>query len=135
MRLLLIVLAFIFSVTLSAQSSETVYDVVEQMPHFPGGEDSMRHFLLHHLQYPEYSKNHHIEGRVDVRFMVDEIGTISHIMIHKGEIRDINAEAIRVVRSFPPFEPGMHDGKAVNVTVILPIIFQLDESELKNKRK
>ena len=131
----MIVLAFIFSVTLSAQSSGTVYDVVEQMPYFPGGEDSMRHFLLHHLQYPEYSKNHHIEGRVDVRFVVDETGAISHITIQKGEIGDINAEAIRVVRSFPPFEPGIHDGKAVKVTVILPIIFQLDESELGDKRK
>ena len=135
MKALFLLISLFVSVGASCQTTDMVYDLVEQMPIFPGGEDSMRHYLLYNLQYPEYAKNHHIEGRIDVRFLVDEHGNLSNVVVQKGEIQDLNKEAVRVVKSFPPFTPGVHEGKPVKVIVILPIIFQLDDSNLKKKKK
>ncbi|MCW3128121.1 MAG: TonB family protein [Bacteroidetes bacterium] len=125
MRKLFLLIAMMFSLGAFCQEDSLVYDLVEQMPQFPGGDDSMRHYLLYHLQYPEHSRNHNIEGRVDVRFLVDEYGNLKNIVVQKGDVRDLSAEALRVVRSFPPFTPGIHDGKAVKVVVVVPIIFLL----------
>jgi protein TonB len=127
MRKLLLLIAVLISTDAMCQSEEVVYDVVEQMPQFPGGDDSMRHFLLYNLQYPEHSRNHNIEGRVDVRFVVDENGELRNVVAQKGDVKDLNAEAVRVVRTFPRFRPGMHDGKPVKVIVIVPIIFLLSD--------
>ena len=135
MARIILLLSLMVAIDSIGQTTDLVYDLVEQMPIFPGGEDSMRHYLLYNLQYPEYAKNHHIEGRVDVRFLVDEHGNLSNVVVQKGEIQDLNREAVRVVKSFPPFTPGIHEGNPVKVIVILPIIFQLDDTNLKKKKK
>ncbi len=136
MKYLIVLLLLGITTTAYCQNNrEQVFDLVEQMPQFPGGDDSMRHYLLYHIDYPEYSKNHHIEGRVDVRFTVNEDGHLSDIRVIRGQVPDINAEAVRVVRSFPNFTPGMHDSHPVKVTIILPIVFQLAENEAQRKKK
>lgn len=135
MRKLLLFMAVLLSTDAMCQSEEIIYDGVEQMPKFPGGDDSMRHFLLYNLQYPVHSRNHNIEGRVDVRFVVDERGELKNVVAEKGDVKDLNAEAVRVVRTFPRFTPGMHDGRPVKVVVIVPIIFLLSDLHPPAKKK
>jgi TonB family protein len=135
MKALIVFLFLLLSIGAKCQTSDVVYDIVEQMPQFPGGEDSMRHFLLYHLQYPENAQKHHIEGRVDIQFQVNEMGVVSNVALKKGEAMDLAGEAMRVVRLFPSFSPGIHDGKTVKVTVVLPIIFQLADFDDKGKAK
>jgi TonB family protein len=129
MKYLIVFFVLIISFPAIAQQDTEVYEIFSQMPQFPGGVDSLRHYLLYHLEYPEYAKNHHIEGRVDVRFTVNEDGHISDIEIVKGEIPDINAEAVRVVKTFPNYIPGIKDGHPARMSIVIPIIFQLDENE------
>ena len=129
MKYLIVFFGLVASVSAFAQQDTEVYEIFSQMPHFPGGVDSLRHYLLYHLEYPEYAKTHHIEGRVDVRFTVNEDGHISDIEVVKGEIPDINAEAIRVVKTFPDYIPGIKDGHPARMSIVIPIIFQLDENE------
>jgi len=134
MKSLIVFFVLVISVPVFAQQDSDGYEIFSRMPQFPGGVDSLRHYLLYHLEYPEYSKNHHIEGRVDVRFIVNEDGHISDIEVVKGEIPDINAEAVRVVKTFPDYIPGIKDGHPARMSIMIPIVFQLDENEEMRKK-
>jgi protein TonB len=132
---ILLSLIFIYDCS-SAQSSdntfhaplvekEKTYQVVEQMPEFPGGEDAMRKFIGANVQYPDSARMHDVQGRVVVGFVVNEDGSLSDVIIKKGVSWDIDREAIRVVKLLPKFKPGMQQGKLVKVQFVLPIAFKL----------
>lgn len=118
--------------TVKAVTSESadVFTVVEKMPSFPGGTDSLVKFLSTNLRYPKLAIDKGIEGRVYVEFIVNPDGTLSHINLKDGY--DIGggcgAEAIRVVSSMPRWSPGMQHGLAVPVSMILPVKFSLIEN-------
>ena len=111
-----------------------IFQVVEQMPKLPGGEEAMEWFLKHTIIYPDSALAHHIEGRVLVDFVINESGKISDVAIKKAVSPDIDAEAIRVVNLMPLFKPGTQKGKPVKVRFVLPILFKLgDDSSIFNK--
>jgi protein TonB len=99
--------------------------VVEEMPMFPGGDVALLKYISENTIYPETSKVQNIEGRVIIRFCVTEKGGISQISILKGVSPELDAEALRVVRTLPGFKPGMQSGKAVPVWYMVPITFAL----------
>ncbi len=99
-----------------------IYTYVEQMP--SAGYDYQQ-FLNNHLHYPDSARVHDIEGRVIVKFVVNEDGSISDCSIAKGVNSYLDAEALRVVRKFPPWKPGHNNGKPVKVYFTLPIVFKL----------
>ncbi len=99
--------------------------VVEEMPMFPGGDVALLQYIGEHTQYPEVAKENNIQGRVIVRFCVTSKGGVNQVSVLKGVDPELDAEAIRVVQSLPPFKPGKQGGKPVPVWYMVPITFTL----------
>lgn len=102
-----------------------IYSSVEQQPQFPGGPAEILRFIGQHLKYPEKQLKEGVQGRVVVQFYVDTLGRVCEPKIVRGKDPALDREALRVVRLFPNFTPGMINGKKVNTYFTLPIIFKL----------
>jgi len=98
---------------------------VQEMPEPQGGEEGMYKFIAEHTRYPVIAYENNIQGKVFVRFCVTAKGTVEQVSILKGVDPDLDTEAMRVVKLFPPFRPGKQDGKPVPVWFIVPITFQI----------
>lgn len=107
---------------------EKVYDaIVDVHPTFPGGDEKLLEWISQHLVYPPNARDSHIEGRVVIQFMVKADGAIGDAKIIKGVDNMLDAEALRVVKSIPRFNPAMLNGKAVEAVFTLPIVFRLND--------
>ncbi len=104
---------------------EKVYTAAEVMPQYPGGETEMRKFLAQNLRYPENAKSNKVEGIVVAQFEVLKTGKIGDVRVVKGADAELEAEAIRVIKSMPDFIPGKMNGQPVNVLYTLPVMFSL----------
>lgn len=107
-----------------------IYDVVEDMPRFPGGDYALMIYLQKNTKYPESKLD--IHGNVIVRFEVTKTGEIGRTEILKSLDPTFDMEALRVVRSLPKWTPGRHNGEYVSVWYILPIKFMLNQPEIKS---
>ena len=114
----------VVGVSKEAEPSD-VYEVVEQMPQFPGGFSEMMKYLGNNIQYPSEAHKNGIQGRVAVQVIIDTEGRVTNTRVVKGVDPYLDAEAIRVVSSMPKWNPGMQDGKPVNVKFLIPIMFRL----------
>ena len=99
--------------------------VVEEMPMFPGGDIELLKYINEHTNYPDVAKENNIQGRVIVRFCVTSKGLVNQVSVLKGVDPELDAEAVRVVSSLPPFKPGKQGGKPVPVWYMVPITFSL----------
>ena len=102
-----------------------VYDIVEQMPSFPGGLTALMNYLRTNTRYPAAAQKAGIEGRVIVFFIVEPNGSVSNVEIVRSVDTDLDQEALRVVRQMPKWKPGKQDGSTVRVKFDLPIKFML----------
>ena len=107
------------------QSDNKVYKSVEQMPRFPGGEVALMRYLQENIKYPPEAAKNDIEGRVIVQFIIDKTGEVGEVKVVRPISEELDAEAVRVVKTLPKFEPGRQDGEAVSVWYTLPISFKL----------
>lgn len=98
---------------------------VEQKPEFPGGDAALMKYLSDNIRYPKNAHDNKIEGRVVISFVIQKDGTIGETKILRSVDPELDAEALRVVRSLPAFTPGKMNGKAVAVWYSLPIAFKL----------
>ena len=99
------------------------------MPEFPGGTNAMFDFIRKNVKYPESAKEKGIEGRVYVNFVIDKDGSISDIKVLRGLCKEIDEEAVRVVKAMPKWNPGMQDGEPVRVQYMLPFYFKISGNE------
>ncbi|HIZ25858.1 energy transducer TonB [Barnesiella sp. An55] len=104
---------------------DSVYEVAEVMPEFPGGTQALYQTIAQNLKYPQNAIDGHIEGRVVLQFVVDKEGKIGHIQVVRSIDKMLDQAAIDVVRTLPDWKPGMQDGQPVNVRYTLPIAFKL----------
>lgn len=104
---------------------EKVYEVVEQMPVFPGGDAELFKYISQHIQYPADCIDECIQGRVIVNAVIQKDGTVGDVKVKRGKHPSLNAEAVRVIKALPKFKPGMMNGQAVNVYYLIPINFKL----------
>lgn len=102
-----------------------VYDKVEQMPEFPGGQTELINFLMKSVKYPQQAMESAIQGKVFVSFVVGKKGSVLNAKIERGVDPLLDAEALRVVNSMPKWIPGKEKGKDVAVQFTLPISFRL----------
>lgn len=107
------------------EDDNQIYDKVEQMPGFPGGQSALMSFLSRNVKYPKVCQENGIQGRVIIQFVVNKDGNISDVSVYKGVNPYLDSEAIRVVKSMPKWIPGKQKGKYVNVRYTLPISFRL----------
>ena len=105
-----------------------MYTVVEQQPEFTGGMRQLGEYLRKNTYYPPAARMNGLEGRVFVTFIVSEQGAIEAVRVLKGLSPELDAEALRLVRSMPNWRPGKQDGKAVACRYNLPVNFRLPES-------
>ena len=111
--------------TVVAQKNQQVFDVVEQMPEYPGGMQALFEYLGQNLKYPEDAKEQKVEGRVIAIFVVETDGSISNVEVVKPVFPSLDAEAVRVLSGMPKWKPGMQSGKVVRVKYTVPINFSL----------
>ncbi|MBK8683369.1 MAG: TonB family protein [Chitinophagales bacterium] len=102
-----------------------IFVTVEQMPEFPGGDEAMYKFLAENIKYPALAKDNMIQGTVYIKFVVSGKGKISDAVVVRGIGSGCDEEALRVVKKMPNWNPGMQQGKPVDVFYTLPIKFQL----------
>jgi TonB family protein len=105
--------------------NEKVYEEVDQMPKYPGGMVEMQKFLASSVKYPIDAMNRNIQGKVFVSFVVGKDGVVKKLTIARAADPLLDAEALRVVKSFPKWSPGMEKGKKVAVHYTVPINFVL----------
>lgn len=110
-----------------AEQKDTVnvYDVVEQMPQFPGGFQKMHEFIKENMQYPKELEETCVQGRVIVAFVVERNGKLSNIKVVKSLEPALDKEALRIVKLMPRWIPGRQNGITVRVKYIIPITFRL----------
>lgn len=116
---------------LDADKEEKAFDVVENMPQFPGGAPELFNFLAKNIRYPAEAENAGTQGRVIVTFVVGKDGAISDARVVKSVDPLLDAEALRVINAMPNWTPGTQSGKAVNVKYTVPITFRLDGGKPK----
>ena len=122
-KLSMFIVLFICAISLGAQN---VFKVVDKNPEFPGGKKALTEFIVNSIKYPKVAQECGIEGKVLVDFFINVDGSISNIKLSQGVSTSINKEALRIVSSFPKWNPGIYKGNAVCVLRTLPIIFQLN---------
>ena len=104
---------------------EEPFDVVEDMPAFPGGMEAMIQFISNNIQYPADAQKQKVDGRVLVNFVVEKDGSITEVKVIKPTFPSLDAEAVRVVKAMPKWKPGYQKGQAVRVQFTMPINFSL----------
>lgn len=104
---------------------QQIFQVVENMPEFPGGRAALMKYLATNIKYPPYAKEAGIQGRVFINFVVERDGSITAVKVLRGIGGGCDEEAVRVVKAMPKWSPGMQRGKPVRVSFNLPVKFTL----------
>ena len=109
-----------------------VFEVVEEMPEFPGGGMSaFMDYIKTNMRYPASAKEKGTQGRVTVQFVVDKDGSIKEPKLLRSVDKDMNAEALRLISSMPKWKPGRQKGQPVAVKYTAPVMFRLDNDKLE----
>ena len=117
-----------------ADGWEEAYDVVDQMPEFPGGMNAMIQFLATNVRYPKKAFLNEVQGKVVVSFVVSKNGSIGDAMIAKSVDPELDAEALRVVQAMPNWTPGKKNGEPVAVRYTVPIQFKLEGGSQESEK-
>lgn len=114
-------------VAVASNEQDEILPVADELPMFPGGMQEMIKFLQQEIKYPEEAMEKKIQGRVVVQFVVNKDGSICNDTVVRSIDPLLDAEAVRVIRSMPNWEPGKQNGKPVRVRFTMPISFKLNE--------
>ena len=113
-------------IEIEEDDDEEFFMVVENMPEFPGGDLGLMKYIQKNVKYPAIAKEYNITGKVYVSFIVDKSGVVTNVKIVRGVDKNLDAEALRVVKSLPKYKPGKQRGQAVRVMFTIPINFTLN---------
>jgi TonB family protein len=102
-----------------------VYQKVDEMPVFPGGEEALMKFISGNVKYPDEAKKDRLAGKVFVSFVIDEKGNVADVKVLRGVHPLLDKESMRVISAMPVWQPGKEKGKAVKVQYTIPIQFAL----------
>ena len=105
---------------------QQIFQVVEEMPEFPGGMGECMKFLAKNIKYPTIAQENGVQGRVIVQFVVNRDGSIVDPVVMRGVDPHLDKEALRVIGKMPKWKPGKQRGKAVRVSYNLPVRFKLN---------
>lgn len=138
-----LLLCLAFNLSAMAQSDEAIRQFdeyqkkiakqagLDHMPRFPNGTRALFDFLNENIQYPIEAEKKKIEGRVLITFVVNVDSTINEVEIIQRVHPLLDAEALRVVKAMPKWEPATKGGVPVRVKYTIPISFVIPQDELK----
>jgi protein TonB len=106
-----------------------VYQIVDEMPEFPGGEEKLIEFVSKNVEYPQEAKEKGVQGRVFVGFVIEKDGSVGNVTLLRGIGHGCDVEAVRVVKMLPKWKPGKHNGEFVRVSYQIPILFKLEDQQ------
>ena len=113
-------------IEIEEEDDDEFFMVVENMPEFPGGDLGLMKYIQKNVKYPPIAKEYNITGKVYVQFIVDKTGQVTNVKVVRGVDKNLDAEAVRVVKSLPKYKPGKQRGKPVRVMFTIPINFTLN---------
>lgn len=111
----------------ATSKEDTVYQIAEEMPEFPGGVEALMDYVGRNVKYPEEAKDKEIQGRVFVSFVIEKDGSVNEVKVLRGIGGGCDEEAVRVIKAMPKWTPGKQKGKPVRVNYQIPINFKLDD--------
>nr|WP_320057467.1 M56 family metallopeptidase [uncultured Bacteroides sp.] len=114
-------------------TDQSAYQVVEEMPKFPGGQEALMRYIAMNVKYPVDAQRAKTQGRVILQMVIDEQGNVTSPSIIRSVSPSIDAEAIRVIMSMPQWLPGKNKGEAVKVKYTIPITFKLTPPDNNKK--
>ena len=120
----LITILMLIVVWMSANAQDTYIDETYP-PQFPGGDAALISFLNANIEYPVKAAQDSVEGKVIVQFRVKKNGKIDHVKVLQSVRKDIDEEAVRVVKLIPHFDPGKQNGETVDMFYTVPVTFKL----------
>jgi TonB family protein len=106
-------------------TDEKIYDTVDKMPEFPGGEKALLRYIRNNLNYPVEADGRRIQGTVIVRFIVTRTGKVDQVVVLRSLSAVLDRESVRVISSLPDWIPGVKNGEEVGVYFTIPLVFQL----------
>ena len=104
---------------------QQIFQVVEEMPEFPGGMAECLKFISKNIKYPTIAQENGIQGRVNIQFVVNQDGSIVDPVVMRTVDPYLDKEALRVIKMMPKWKPGKQRGKAVRVKYTVPVTFKL----------
>ena len=104
---------------------DEIFQVVEQMPEFPGGMEALLQYLGKNIKYPDYARDNNIQGKSIIEFVVNRDGSIVDPKVIKSLDPSCDKEAMRVIKAMPKWTPGKQRGKPVRVKYTVPVTFRL----------
>lgn len=121
----------IFEIPESKPDENSIFQVVETEPEFPGGMAELMKYLEKNLRYPQICKEQGVQGRVIVMFVVNTDSTITDVNVIKSVNPHLDEEAVRVVKAMPKWNPGKQRGEPVRVQLFLPVTFRLPKDTVR----
>ena len=109
-------------------NNDSIYQTVEEMPQYPGGENALMEYVSKNVVYPEEAKEKEIQGRVFISFVVEKDGSIGEVKVLRGIGGGCDEESVRVISDMPKWKPGKQKGEAVRVSYQIPIMFKLGQT-------
>jgi protein TonB len=109
----------------SMTGSDTIWNFAGKMPVLPGNEEALFTYIGRNLRYPESAKKNNVQGKVIVKFCVTSKGEVKDHQVIQSISPDLDAEALRVIKTIIRFEPGYQNAKPVSVWYEVPISFRL----------
>lgn len=109
----------------SNNDEDKVFDTVDEMPSFPGGESAMKSYLNSNVKYPVVAQENGVQGRVIVESIIEEDGSMSDVKVTRSVDPSLDREALRVVKAMPKWTPGKLKGKPVRTKCTTPVVFRL----------
>jgi len=113
------------AITPQDDNDNRVYQLVDQMPVFNGGNKALKKWIVNNLVYPQVAMKNGIQGRVIVTFVIERDGSVSDVKMLRSVDPSLDKEAIRLVKSMPKWIPGKKDGASVRTQYTLPVMFRL----------
>lgn len=99
------------------------------MPTYKGGNEAMGQFMVDNIKYPKDAIKEGISGTVYVKLVIKKDGSVSDVTVKKGVHKLLDDEAVRVIKMMPKWNPGKKNGKVVDVEIVLPVKFKLDDKK------
>ena len=134
-KLICILTMTVFCVTISfaqkVDKSKPILEQVDQTPEFPGGMPALFEFVGKNLKYPKEARQKNIQGKVMIKLIIEEDGSISETAIMQSLGHGCDEEVTRVVKAMPKWLPGKKDNELVRTSLVLPIMFALERKSSK----